>query len=230
MNNKRRQSPLESKSQIKIKGGAGLVDKQCPTLCGPHGLQPTRLLCPRYFPGKNTGVGCHFPLEGIFPTQGLNLGLLNSWRRDRLSTPVFLGFSGGSAGKESTCNAGDLGSIPGQIPGKIAWRRERLLTPVFQPGEFHGLQSSWGRNESETTERLSLPLLHCRQILYQLSHQEGKRRKQSSLMCSRTSECQQNPRSFLAPRGRGKTKIKVFAQSLSQEDPLQWHILLQQDR
>ena len=34
-------------------------------------------------------------------------------RRDRLPTPVFLGFPCGSAGKESTCNAGDLGSIPG---------------------------------------------------------------------------------------------------------------------
>ena len=33
--------------------------------------------------------------------------------RDRLPTPVFLGFSGGSDGKESTCNAEDLGSIPG---------------------------------------------------------------------------------------------------------------------
>ena len=35
------------------------------------------------------------------------------WRRDRLPTPVFLGFPCGSAGKESTCNVGDLGSIPG---------------------------------------------------------------------------------------------------------------------
>ena len=34
------------------------------------------------------------------------------WRRDRLPTSVFLGFPGGSAGKESTCNAGDLGLIP----------------------------------------------------------------------------------------------------------------------
>ena len=31
------------------------------------------------------------------------------WRRDRLPTPVFLGFPGGSDGKESTCNVGDLG-------------------------------------------------------------------------------------------------------------------------
>ena len=35
------------------------------------------------------------------------------WRRDGLPTPGFLGFSGGSAGKESACNAGDLGSVPG---------------------------------------------------------------------------------------------------------------------
>ena len=34
-------------------------------------------------------------------------------KRDRLPTPVFLGFPGGSAGKESTCNVEDLGSIPG---------------------------------------------------------------------------------------------------------------------
>ena len=35
------------------------------------------------------------------------------WRRDRLLTPVFLGFPCSSAGKESSCNAGDLGSVPG---------------------------------------------------------------------------------------------------------------------
>ena len=37
----------------------------------------TRLRHPWDFPGKNTGVGCHFLLQGIFPTQGLNLGLLH---------------------------------------------------------------------------------------------------------------------------------------------------------
>ena len=36
-----------------------------------------------------------------------------SSERDRLPTPVLLGFPGGSDGKESTCNVGDLGSIPG---------------------------------------------------------------------------------------------------------------------
>ena len=42
----------------------------------PHGLQPPRLLRPWDFLGKSTGVGCHFVLQGIFPTQGLNPGLL----------------------------------------------------------------------------------------------------------------------------------------------------------
>ena len=42
----------------------------------PHGLQPTRLLRPWDFPGKNTGVGCHCLLQEIFPTQGLNPSLL----------------------------------------------------------------------------------------------------------------------------------------------------------
>ena len=43
----------------------------------PCGLwQPTRLLCPRNFSGKNPGVGCRFLLQGILPTQRLNLRLL----------------------------------------------------------------------------------------------------------------------------------------------------------
>ena len=42
----------------------------------PHRL-PTRLLHPWDFPGKNTGVGCHFLLQEIFLTQGLKPGLSN---------------------------------------------------------------------------------------------------------------------------------------------------------
>ena len=40
--------------------------QSCPTLCD------TMLLCPWDSPGKNTGVGCHALLQGIFVTQGLN--------------------------------------------------------------------------------------------------------------------------------------------------------------
>ena len=53
-----------------------------------------------------------------------------------------LGFPCGSVGKESACNAGNLGSIYPWV-GKIPWRRERLPIPVFWPGESHGLYNSW---------------------------------------------------------------------------------------
>ena len=43
----------------------------------PWTVQPARLFCPWDFPGKDTGVGCHLLLQGIFPTQGSNLGLLH---------------------------------------------------------------------------------------------------------------------------------------------------------
>ena len=41
-----------------------------------HGLEPTKLFCPWNFPGKNTGVDCHFLLQGIFLAQGSNPCLL----------------------------------------------------------------------------------------------------------------------------------------------------------
>ena len=43
---------------------------------GPHGLWLARLLCPWDCPGSNTGMGCHFLHQGIFPTHGLNPCLL----------------------------------------------------------------------------------------------------------------------------------------------------------
>ena len=47
----------------------------------PHGLQPARLLCLWNPPGKNTGVGYHSLLQGIFLTEGSNLGLLHCRQR-----------------------------------------------------------------------------------------------------------------------------------------------------
>ena len=53
-----------------------LVSQSCSTLCNPmnHSLPGP---CPWNSQGKNTGVDCHFLLQGIFPTQGLNLGPLH---------------------------------------------------------------------------------------------------------------------------------------------------------
>ena len=69
-----------------------------------------------------------------------------------------LGFPGGSDGKGFTCNAGDLGSVPGS--GRSPGEGKGLLTPVLLPGEFHGQRSlvaysPWGCKESDTTERLT---------------------------------------------------------------------------
>ena len=119
----------------------------------------------------------------------LNEGKGNRWNFCFLR-PVHTNFHDSSVGKESVCNAGDPGLIPGSrrsagegigYPlqyswaslvaqlvknspamqetwvGRIPQRRERLPTPVFWPREFHGLYP-WGRKESDTTERLSLPL------------------------------------------------------------------------
>ena len=60
----------------------------------PCGLQPFKLLCPRDFPGKNTAVGCHFPLQGINPTQGSNPSLLCPFfTAEPLGKPVTLSIS-----------------------------------------------------------------------------------------------------------------------------------------
>ena len=58
-----------------------------------------------------------------------------------------MGFPGGSDHKESACNSGDPGSMPGS--GRSPWRKEWQPTPVLLPGEFHGQRrlagySPWG--------------------------------------------------------------------------------------
>ena len=69
------------------------------------------------------------------------------WRRERLPTPVFLGFPCGSAGKESTCNAGDLGSILrlGRSPGE----------EKGYPLQYSGLENSMDFTVTKNWTRLS---------------------------------------------------------------------------
>ena len=64
------------------------------------------------------------------------------WRKiTEISYYRFMGFPGGSRGKESACNVGDLRSIPGS---EEPWRREWQPTPVFLPGKSHGQRSLAG--------------------------------------------------------------------------------------
>ena len=55
--------------------GKSEVSQSCLTFCDPIDCSPPGSSVHGIFPGMNTGVGCHFLLQGIFPTQGLNPGL-----------------------------------------------------------------------------------------------------------------------------------------------------------
>ena len=65
------------------------------------------------------------------------------WRRDRLPTPVLLGFPCGSAGKESTCNAGDLGLIPGLGRSPSEGKGYPLQYSGQENSIVHGIPKSW---------------------------------------------------------------------------------------
>ena len=86
------------------------------------------------------------------------------WRRDRLPTPVFLGFHGGSDGKGFTCNAGDLGSVPGlgrsSGGGHGNPLQDTCLEYLHGPRSLAGY-SPWGCKESDTTEGLNMHSCSC---------------------------------------------------------------------
>ena len=88
-----------------------LVAWLCRTLCDPTDHSPTRLLCPWDFPGKNTGVGGHSLLQGIFPIRGLNPHLLHSrqilYRSEPPEKPNLI--NGGPEGSEGTCCESQMG-------------------------------------------------------------------------------------------------------------------------
>ena len=60
--------------------------QSCRTLCNPMDCSPAGSSVHGISPGKNTGVGCHFQLQGVFLTQGLNPRLLHllHWQVDSL--------------------------------------------------------------------------------------------------------------------------------------------------
>ena len=147
----------------------------------------TRLLCPWDFPGKNTGVDCHFLLQGIFPTQGSNPGLLHCrWMLYCLSHQ-------GSPISDQLCANENFSEILFYIcsPGKIKivlkvkvkslsrvqlfvtpWTvATRLLCPWDFPGNSTGVDCHFLLQGMFPTQGLNPGLPHCRQTLYPLSHQ-----------------------------------------------------------
>ena len=90
-----------------------------------------------------------------------------------------MGFPCGSDGKESACNAGDLGSTQGLNPGLLHYRQILYHLPVMQETWVQSLgwedplekekathstilawRIPWGRKESDTTEQISLSIIH----------------------------------------------------------------------
>ena len=92
------------------------------------------------------------PFQILFP-----LRLLQNPKHSSL---CYQGVSDRSAGKESTCNVGDLSSISGL--GRSPEEGKSYPLQYSGLGECHGLYSLWGHKESNMTERLSLHFIcHC---------------------------------------------------------------------
>jgi len=126
-------------------------------------------------PGKNTGVGCHALLQGIFPTQGLNLYLFSS--------PVF---AGGFFTTSTTWEAWRRNTLQNKWTSascvceslRCVWL---FVTPWTVARQAPLFMDSPGKNTRVgchsflqgifLTQGLKPGLLHCRQILYCLSHQ-----------------------------------------------------------
>ena len=124
----------------KMWGCCCLVAQLCPSLLRLHKLY-IALQAPVSigFLGKNTGVDCHFLLQGIFPTQDLNPALPHC--RQKLYRLSPQGSPSGLSGKESTYQCRRHGFNP--WVGKIPWRRKWQPSPGDLPGKSHQHGAPW---------------------------------------------------------------------------------------
>ena len=147
----------------------------------PQRWQPTRLLCPWDSPGKNTGVGCHFPLQCMKVKSEVQLlsrvGLLATPWTAAHQAPLSMGFS-----RQEYWSGVPLPSpiiyISMYISIEDYLEREWHPTPVFLPWKSHGQRSlvgysPLGRKESNTTKQLSTHI-HTRIYEYVLNWKKQK--------------------------------------------------------
>ena len=133
------------------------VAQSCLTLCDPVDCS----FCPWNSPGKNTGVGCHFLLYGIFPTQGLNPGLLHC--RQILYCLSQQG---------SHCCAQSLSCVQLFVTPWTVAHQAPLSKGILQ-ARILKLACHALLQEIFPTQRLTPGLPHCSHILYCLSHREA---------------------------------------------------------
>ena len=110
-----------------------LVTKSCPAFLQLHELQPTRVLSPWKFPGKNIGVRCHFLLQVIFPIQGSNLHFLH-WQADSLQLTHL--------GSPHNKNRQYLLNIPKHLPdnSRTLYAEQASVSPPLLPLLCHHSQ------------------------------------------------------------------------------------------
>ena len=116
----------------------------------PNALQPQGLYSPWNSPGQNTGVGCHAPIQGIFPTQGSIPGLLYCrWILYQLShkgSPRILEWVAYPFSRES--------SWPGIKPRSPTLQADSLPTePQGKPYYFYRVKKLSGTISLEKAER-----------------------------------------------------------------------------
>ena len=114
----------------------------------PHRQQPTRLLHPWDCPGKNTGVGCHFLLQCMKVKSESEVQLCPT-----SSDPMDYSLPGSS--------------VPGIFQARVLEWVAIAFSKDSGVGSYSLLQGIF------LTQGLNLGLLHCRQILYCLSHKES---------------------------------------------------------
>ena len=103
-----------------------------------HGLEPARLVCPWDSPGKNTAVGCHFLLQGIFPTQEMNPGFQHCWKilyqlsyAESPESPSTGSQSSGEALAVSISSAGSLLTVSGKADDPVSLELTLVLFCFF---------------------------------------------------------------------------------------------------
>ena len=150
----------------------------------PHGLQPTRLLCPWDSPGKNTRVGCHFLLQGTFLTRGLNSGLLHSEQ-------ILYHLSHSHKTLEDITK--ELGkkkwshSVVSDSLQPYGLQPTRILHPWDFPGKSPGVGCHFLLQGILQTQGSNPGLPHCRQLLYGLSHQGNPKQLASHCLMDHTT-------------------------------------------
>ena len=135
----------------------------------PHWLYPARLFCPWNFPGKNTGVGCHFLIQGNFCNPGI---------KPASSAPPTLAsrFFTTSATWEdpSYMLKMEVKSENHSVVSDSLWPYG-LYSPWNSLGQNPGVGSFSLLQEIFPTQGSNPGLLHCRWVLYQLSHKGSPR-------------------------------------------------------